>query len=186
VLSVTRFSTRTPEAVDSDLTRETINAYEEATRTSLLMQLNVLELKNRMRLWIIGTEERTGLMPLPRLSKIIKFLSLQSTFILEMLASLYNCFLMARQPLGDQGLLILEASRSHSFRHTTLSRNPLDEWSAWRRGFYVTTHNTHKRQTSLASAGFEPSIPASEQPKSHALDRAATGMGWSIQYSIIS
>ena len=28
----------------------------------------------------------------------------------------------------------------------------------------------------MASAGFEPVIPASEQPKTHALDRAATGI----------
>ena len=31
--------------------------------------------------------------------------------------------------------------------HTTLGRTPLDEWSARRRGLYVTTHNTHKRET---------------------------------------
>ena len=33
---------------------------------------------------------------------------------------------MAQQPLVGQGLLIIEASRSHS-RHTTLGRLPLDE-----------------------------------------------------------
>jgi len=27
-----------------------------------------------------------------------------------------------------QGHLIIEASRSHSVTHTTLERNPLDEW----------------------------------------------------------
>jgi hypothetical protein len=37
---------------------------------------------------------------------------------------------MAQQPLVDQGLLIIETSRSHSVRHTTLGRTPLDEWSA--------------------------------------------------------
>ena len=33
--------------------------------------------------------------------------------------------------------------------HTTLSRTFLDEWSAWHRGLYLKTHNTHKRQTSM-------------------------------------
>jgi hypothetical protein len=33
------------------------------------------------------------------------------------------------------------------FRHTTLGRTPLDEGPARRRDLYLTTHNTHKRQT---------------------------------------
>jgi hypothetical protein len=80
---------------------------------------------------------------------------------------------MAQQPLVGQGLFNIEASLSHSFRHTTLDRIPLDEWSARRRDLYLTTHNIHKRQTSITSAGFEPAIPASKQPQTHALDRAA-------------
>jgi hypothetical protein len=32
-----------------------------------------------------------------------------------------------------------------TLRHTTLGRNSLDEWSARRRGFYLTTLNTHSR-----------------------------------------
>jgi hypothetical protein len=64
-----------------------------------------------------------------------------------------------------------------TLRHTTVGRTPLDEWSAPRRDLYLTTHNTHKRQTSMPSAGFEPTIPASERPQTHALDRAATGIG---------
>jgi hypothetical protein len=39
------------------------------------------------------------------------------------------------------------------------------------------TYNTHKRQTSMSTAVFEPTIPASERPQTHALDRAATGDG---------
>jgi hypothetical protein len=61
-------------------------------------------------------------------------------------------------------------------RHTTLGRTPLDEWSARRRDLYLTTHNIHKRQTSMLLAGFEPAIPPSERPQTHALDRAATGI----------
>ena len=35
-------------------------------------------------------------------------------------------------------------------RRTTVSRTPLDEWSARRRELYLTTHNTHNRQTSTS------------------------------------
>ena len=64
-----------------------------------------------------------------------------------------------------------------TLRHTTLGRTPLDEWSARHRDLYLTTQNTHKRQTSMPPAGFEPAIPASERPQTHAVDRAATGIG---------
>jgi len=62
-------------------------------------------------------------------------------------------------------------------RRTRVGRNPLDEWSARRRDFYLTTHNTHKRQTSMPPVGFEPTISAGERPQTYSLDRAATGTG---------
>ena len=65
----------------------------------------------------------------------------------------------------------------HTQRHTTVSRTPLDERSPRRRDLYLTTHNTHNRQTSMPSVGFEPTISASERPQTHTLDRAATGTG---------
>jgi len=34
-------------------------------------------------------------------------------------------------------------------RHTTLFATPLDEWSVRHIDLYVTTHNTHNRQTSM-------------------------------------
>ena len=61
---------------------------------------------------------------------------------------------------------------------TTLGRTPLDGWSARGRDLYLTTHNTHKRQTSLPQEGFEHSIPQSERPQTHALDRFAPGTIW--------
>ena len=73
--------------------------------------------------------------------------------------------------------LLYEVPFSHSVSQTTLGKTPLDEWSARRRDLYLTTHNTHKRQTAMPPAGFEPAIPASEQPQTHALDRGATGIG---------
>jgi len=38
---------------------------------------------------------------------------------------------------------------NHTQRRTTVSRTPLDEWSARRRDLYLTTHNTHNRQISM-------------------------------------
>jgi hypothetical protein len=52
-----------------------------------------------------------------------------------------------------------------TLRHTTLGRTPLDGWSARRRNLYLTTHNTHNRQTSMPPVGFEPAIPASKRLK---------------------
>ena len=77
----------------------------------------------------------------------------------------------------DLGLLY-EVPRSH--RLTTFGRSPLDEWSSHRRDLYRTTHNNHKRQTSVRSAGFEPAIPASERLQIHSLDRRATVIGTSV------
>jgi hypothetical protein len=77
---------------------------------------------------------------------------------------------MAQQPLVGQGVLTI------TLRHSTLGKTPLDEWSARRRGLYLTTHNTQKRHKAMSPAGFEPAIPASKRPQTHVLDRAATGI----------
>jgi hypothetical protein len=62
---------------------------------------------------------------------------------------------------------------SDTLTHThTLGWKPLDEGSVRRTDLYLTTHNTHKRQTSISPAEFEPAVPASDRPQSHALDRA--------------
>ena len=65
----------------------------------------------------------------------------------------------------------------HTQRRTTVGRIPLDEWSARRRDLYLTTHNTHNRQTSMPPVGLEPTISAGERPQTYSLDRAATGTG---------
>ena len=64
-----------------------------------------------------------------------------------------------------------------TLRHTTLGTTPLAEWSARRRDLYLTTHHCHNRPTSMPPAKFEPTIPASDRPQTHALDRSATGTG---------
>ena len=65
----------------------------------------------------------------------------------------------------------------HTQRRVTVGRTPLDEWSVRRRDLYLTTHNTHNRQTSMPPVGFEPTISKGERPKTYALDRAVTGTG---------
>jgi len=65
----------------------------------------------------------------------------------------------------------------HPQRRATVGRTPLDEWSVRRRDLYLTTHNTHNRQTSMLPVVFEPTIAAGERPQTYALDRAATGTG---------
>jgi hypothetical protein len=85
---------------------------------------------------------------------------------------------MARQPYMCLGILVSSRFHGHThLRHTTVGRTPLDEGPARRRDLYLATQNTHKRQTSMSPLGFEPTIPVSERPKTHALDRTATGIG---------
>jgi len=52
----------------------------------------------------------------------------------------------------------------------------MNKRSARRTDLYLTTHNTNNRQISISPSGFEPAIPASEWPQTHALDCAATGI----------
>ena len=48
---------------------------------------------------------------------------------------------------------------------------------------YLTSHNIHNRQTSMPPAEFEPKTAPSERPQTHALDRAAIGIGFKWKYS---
>jgi len=65
----------------------------------------------------------------------------------------------------------------HTQRRTTVGRTPLHEWWPSRRDLYLTTHNTHKRQTSMSPVGFEPTISAGERLQTDDLDSAVTGTG---------
>jgi len=67
-------------------------------------------------------------------------------------------------------------------RRTTVSRTPLDEWSARRRDLCLKTHNTHNRQTSIPPAGFELAISASERPQDRAVTRIAVKEVIVIEY----
>jgi len=72
-----------------------------------------------------------------------------------------------------------------TLRHSTLGMTPLDEWSAHRRDLYLTTPNTPRLQIFMTPVRFEPAIPSSERPQTHALDRTATRIGASFQTMII-
>ena len=88
-------------------------------------------------------------------------------------------FTMAQQPQWAK-TSSLSRIHDHTQLHKQHSEGLLWERSARRRDLYLTIHNTHKRQTSMSPAGFEPAIPASERPQMHALDRVATGIGCAI------
>ena len=64
-----------------------------------------------------------------------------------------------------------------TLRHIKLGRSPLDGWSARHRDLCLATHSTFYRQMSMPPARFESTTTASERPRTHALDRAATGIG---------
>jgi hypothetical protein len=84
------------------------------------------------------------------------------------------------QPPVVQGLLNHEVSKSHTT--TTFGRTPVGEYSARRRNFCLTIHNTYDREASILLVGFEPIISAGERPQTYALDRAATGIGSRRKY----
>jgi len=94
-------------------------------------------------------------------------------FVLLFSSCSYVCLFLVQQPQVGKDL-IHEVSRSHTTR-TTVGRTPLDEWSACCRDLYLTSHNTHNRQTSMPLVGFEPTAPAGEWPQTYALDCVATG-----------
>jgi hypothetical protein len=52
-------------------------------------------------------------------------------------------------PWGPRPLYFSRLHDHTLFRHTTLGSTPLDEEPARRSDLYLTTHNTHKRQTSM-------------------------------------
>jgi hypothetical protein len=66
-------------------------------------------------------------------------------------------------------------SLDHTQRRTKVNRTPLDERSARRRDFYLTTRNSHNRHTSLPPAGIVPVILVDERSQTCALHRAVTG-----------
>jgi hypothetical protein len=81
-------------------------------------------------------------------------------------------FAMALRPNERHGLLILEASRSHTTTHHSWYYS-----SGWVISSSLTPLPDNTQQTSMPPVGFEHPISAGEQPQTYALDRAATGTG---------
>ena len=73
-----------------------------------------------------------------------------------MMAQLWRCFCHGSTPLVDLGLLISRFRDHTPNTLSTLGRTPLNERSARRRDLHLLEHNTHRRQTSMPSAGFDP------------------------------
>ena len=105
-------------------------------------------------------------------SSLFIYSSVKRGFILFIYFLLWRC-----DPPRVMASSFLRFSRSHATTHRSRGRTPLDKGSARRRGLYLTTHNTHNRQTSLPPVGFEPTISAGERPQTYVLDRATTGTG---------
>ena len=79
-------------------------------------------------------------------------------------------FFLVQQPVVEQGLLwhcgppwTMASSFLRFLDHTQqrITVCDLDAWSARLRHLYLTTHNTHNKQTFMSPAGFEPTILAS-------------------------
>ena len=92
------------------------------------------------------------------------------------LQSLFVCFWRDSPPWARTSWFTSFLDQTQ--RRTTVGRTPLDEWSARRRDLYLTTQNSHNRQTSIPPVGFEPTISAGERPQTYALDRATSGTGY--------
>ena len=95
--------------------------------------------------------------------------------------TLFILYPAAQLPYPGLNCLTVGASRSHTH---TFGRVPVDEGSARRRDLYLTTHNTHKRQTSMPPTRLEPTIPVDDRPQTLALDRAATAIGILFDYLV--
>ena len=79
-------------------------------------------------------------------------------------------------------LLIVEVSRSHSVKPTSLGRTPLGEWSVFPRN--LTTHNSHSRQSSILRrySNLQSEQVSGRRPTPYPLGGAANRIGICIIY----
>jgi hypothetical protein len=89
----------------------------------------------------------------------------------------FVCLFLARHPPQWAKASSFTKFLDHTQRRTTVGRTPRDECSACRRNLYLTTHNSHNRQTSMPPGGIRTQISADERPQTYALDRAITEIG---------
>ena len=110
-----------------------------------------------------------GSLPAPLLSM---FLKTYTEFYFIKLWPKYAVLCKATPQLGPRPPLLRSRDYSHLDTHTHGS-TPLDGWSARCRD--VADNTQHSQET--VPAEFEPTIPASKQQQTHALDRAAIEIG---------
>jgi hypothetical protein len=103
------------------------------------------------------------------LFKRITFLSFLSSLVWPFLPTHCRCRVLL--------LHLITLNDTHTHTHTHTSQGSSGRVIGPSRDLYLTAHSSHKRQRAMAPLGFETAIPASEQPQTHALDRAATGIG---------
>jgi len=84
-------------------------------------------------------------------------------------------FPMAQETLVGHSLLIIEASQLHSDTPQSVGLLWTNDQPDAETSTMSTYNNTDRHP--CPPAGFEPTIPVSERPKTHAWDRAAAGMG---------
>ena len=88
---------------------------------------------------------------------------------------IYIYFIWRNRPTWSMASLFTRFL-DHTKWRATVGGTPLNEWSARRRDLYLTTYNTHNRQSS-PPVGFEPTISAGERPQNNALHCADAGTG---------
>ena len=76
-------------------------------------------------------------------------------FFFNMASRNFYFFICATAPQWARASLFT-TFLDHTQRHTTVGRTPLDERLAGHTDLYLTTHNTHSRQTSMPPVVFEP------------------------------
>jgi hypothetical protein len=90
---------------------------------------------------------------------VISYFFIMYMFRHDLIKLFFSCIFFSKGWTAPWGPRPPHFSRLHDhtlFRHTTLGRTALDEWSARRRDLYLTTHNTHNRQTSMPPAYSNP------------------------------
>jgi hypothetical protein len=107
--------------------------------------------------------------------------SLLNRFHVIIVLFILSCLILffvpvALRPNAVYGLIILRFL-DHPQRRTIVDRTPMDERSARRRDLCLTINETHKRETSMHPAGFEPTVSASEMLQNYDSDGAATRVG---------
>ena len=94
---------------------------------------------------------------------------------------IYSSSVFAQQPPVGQSLLIHDVSRSRTTTYHRLQDSSGRVISPTQRPLPENTQ--HSQQTSITPVGFERTIPASQRPQTHALDRADTRIGQKCEYS---